>query len=60
MEAEANTGTWKVEGNTNCVTWQTLMDGEENCMTVYKVDEGQYNLFNGNGSMNSLIMSLEL
>ena len=56
----SDTGTWKIEGNTNCVTWQTLMDGEENCMTVYKVDEGQYNLFNGNGSMNSLIMSLEL
>ncbi|MGI9501380.1 MAG: hypothetical protein ACR2P3_15195 [Geminicoccaceae bacterium] len=50
-----DTGSWKIEGNTNCVTWQTLMDGEENCMTVYKVDEGQYNLFNGNGSMNSLI-----
>ena len=50
-----DTGSWKIEGNTNCVTWQNLMDGEENCMTVYKVDEGQYNLFNGNGSMNSLI-----
>jgi hypothetical protein len=50
-----DTGSWKIEDNANCVTWQTLMDGEENCMTVYKVDEGQYNLFNGNGSMNSLI-----
>jgi hypothetical protein len=50
-----DTGSWRIEGNTNCVTWQTLDDGEENCMTVYKVDEGQYNLFNGNGSMNSLI-----
>lgn len=52
----SDTGAWEIDGNTNCVTWQTLMDGEENCMTVYKVDEGQYNLFNGNGSMNSLIM----
>ncbi len=55
-----DTGSWKIEGNANCVTWQTLMDGEENCMTVYKVDIGQYNLFNDNGSMNSLITVPEL
>ncbi len=54
----SDTGSWKIEGNTNCITWQTLMDGEENCMTVYKVDKDQYNLFNGNGSMNSLVMAL--
>jgi len=56
----SDTGTWEIADNANCVTWQNLMDGEENCMTVYKVDEGQYNLFNDNGSMNSLIMALEL
>ena len=55
-----DTGSWKIDGNANCVTWQTLMDGEENCMTVYKVDKGQYNLFNDNGSMNSLITVPEL
>lgn len=55
-----DTGSWKIEGNANCVTWQTLKDGEENCMTVYKVDAGQYNLFNNNGSMNSLITVSEL
>lgn len=55
----SDTGSWKIENNTNCMTWQTLMDGEENCMTVYKVDEGQYNLFNDNGSLNSLIMALK-
>ncbi|MGI9436266.1 MAG: hypothetical protein ACR2Q4_15825 [Geminicoccaceae bacterium] len=55
----ADTGTWKIEGNANCVTWQTLMDGEENCMTVYKVDEDQYNLFNENGSMNGLVTVLD-
>lgn len=56
----SDTGSWKIESNANCVTWQTLMDGEENCMTVYKVDDGQYNLFNGNGSMNGLITVPEL
>lgn len=55
-----DTGSWRIENNTNCVTWQTINDGEENCMTVYKVDRGQYNLFNGNGSMNSLITTPEL
>jgi hypothetical protein len=55
-----DTGSWEIEGDANCVTWQTLTNGEENCMTVYKVDEGQYNLFNDNGSMNSLITVPEL
>lgn len=55
-----DTGSWRIENNTNCVTWQTIDDGQENCMTVYKVDRGQYNLFNGNGSMNSLITTPEL
>ena len=53
--AGQDNGSWRIESDANCVTWQTLKDGEENCMTVYKVDEGQYNLFNDNGSMNSLI-----
>ena len=53
-------GSWRVENNSNCVTWQSLEDGEENCMTVYQVDKGQYNLFNDNGSMNSLITVSEL
>jgi hypothetical protein len=55
-----DTGSWRIEDNANCVTWQTLNEGEENCMTVFKVDRGQYNLFNGNGSMNSLITAPEL
>ena len=55
-----DTGSRKIENNSNCVTWQTLMDGEENCMTVYEVAEGQYNLFNDNGSMNSLITNAGL
>ena len=55
-----DTGSWRIESNANCVTWRTLTDGEENCMTVYQVDEGQYNLFNDNGSMNSLITVSEL
>ena len=55
-----DTGSWAIEDNTNCVTWQTLGNGEENCMTVYKVDKGQYNLFNDNGSMNSLLSVPEL
>jgi hypothetical protein len=55
-----DTGSWQIEGNATCVTWQTLNEGEENCMTVYKVDNGQYNLFNGNGSLNSLITAPEL
>jgi len=55
-----DTGSWAIEGNANCVTWRTLGDGEENCMTVYKVDKGQYNLFNDNGSMNSLLTVPEL
>lgn len=55
-----DTGSWRIANNANCVTWQTLMEGEENCMAVYKVDSGQYNLFNGNGSMNSLITVPEL
>jgi len=55
-----DSGSWRIENNSNCVTWQTLMDGEENCMTVYKVDKGQYNLFNDNGSMNSLITAPDL
>lgn len=55
-----DTGSWKIESNANCVTWQTLGDGEENCMTVFKVAEGQYNLFNDNGSMNSLVTAPDL
>jgi len=55
-----DTGSWRIEDNANCVTWQTLMEGEENCMTVFKVDKGQYNLFNNNGSMNSLVTVPEL
>ncbi len=51
----SDTGSWRIENNASCVTWQALLAGQENCMTVYQVDEGQYNLFNENGSMNGLI-----
>jgi len=49
-------GSWKIDSNANCVNWQTLIGGEQNCMTLYRVDKNQYNLFNDNGSFNSMII----
>jgi hypothetical protein len=54
-----DSGTWLIEGGAACVTWRVLDEGQENCMTVHQVDDGQYNLFNDNGSMNSLIMAID-
>lgn len=48
---------WQIENNSNCLNWRALSEGKENCITVYKVNDGQYNLFNENGSLNSLVTS---
>jgi hypothetical protein len=51
----SDVGAWKIEDETACMQWQTLMDGQENCMAVYDVGNDQYNMFNDNGSMNAVI-----
>ena len=47
-------GSWRIVDNTNCVQWKTLMEGRENCITVYDVGDAQYNIFNDNGSLQAL------
>ena len=47
-------GSWRIVDNTNCIQWKTMMEGRENCITVYDVGDAQYNIFNDNGSLQAL------
>ena len=51
----SDTGAWKIEDDAACIQWQSLMDGQEQCMAVYEVGNDQYNMFNDNGSMSAVV-----
>lgn len=40
-------GSWRIADGKLCTQYEEIRDGEETCMTVFKVD-GQYKFFNGN------------
>lgn len=46
-------GSWHIEGNSVCFQWVILNSGKEQCMTVYIVDTGQYNVMYDNGRLYS-------
>ncbi len=53
-ESGQDIGSWRVVDNTNCIQWKNLMEGRENCVTVYDMGDAQYNIFNDNGSLQAL------
>ena len=49
-----DSGSWQIQGDLLCTTWQELGAGEEHCYTVYSRKRGtRYRLFNTDGSLHA-------
>lgn len=44
---EKDTGTWRLDGDSFCVTWKKLNNAKEQCFTLKRLDDGKIEVSNG-------------
>lgn len=46
-QSESDTGTWRIEGDSLCITWNRLAGGHENCFGLTLLEDGRIEVSNG-------------